>query len=47
MSTSLRLAAFALLLAAMVGGGALLGGAVGPIDVGGTAEPTHHPSSHP
>lgn len=46
MSTPLRLAAFVVLLVVMVGGGALVGAAVGPIDVGGE-RPTHHPTSHP
>lgn len=45
MSTTTRLAAFALLLAVMVGSGALLGRAVGPIDVGGSTD-RHHDVGH-
>ena len=37
--TAAKLAAFALALAAAVGGGALVGAAAGPIDVGG--DPAH------
>lgn len=50
MSVGVKLAAFALLLAAVFGAGAALGAAPGPIDVGGA--PTHvtappHEGSHP
>lgn len=39
MNAGAKLAAFALVLAAMVGGGAALGSAVGPIDVGDAEGP--------
>ena len=38
MKPGIKLAAFALLLAAVFGGGAAVGAAVGPIDVGGGAD---------
>ena len=43
MVTKARLAAFALVLAAMFGAGAALGAAVGPIDVDGDRAPGHQP----
>ena len=50
MKPGVKLGAFALLLAAVFGGGAAVGAAVGPIDVGGAAdhEPTTvpHPDHH-
>lgn len=41
MSAGTRLAGFALVLVLMVGGGALVGRAVGPIDVGGPSAGPH------
>lgn len=41
MSAGVRLAGFVIVLAVMVGGGALVGRAVGPIDVGGPSVDRH------
>ena len=45
MSTALRVGAFALLLLVMAATGFVLGEAVGPIDVGGSA-PSPHDGGH-
>lgn len=47
MSVPAKLAAYALVLAAMVAGGAAIGAAAGPITVGGGATQVEHEVGHP